>query len=280
MVARLKAEKSRGDLLLLTDPAANGPVAFGVRDSKTIGDTEIRIRGEAEKLGPVVPRGFLTLLQFADQPQVNRKQSGRLELADWLTSERNPLTSRVIVNRIWQHLFGQGIVSSVDNFGVTGDVPSHPELLDYLAARFIREGWSIKKLVRSVVLSRAYRLDSETSPANLVADPANRLVWRHSPRRLDAEEIRDATLAAAGKLVRARPAASPARDFKVIELRNNGPERGGWPIRPSPAFIAACISLCCGAWCRGRSRCLISSSRERRPAAAIRRPSLRRPSTC
>ena len=224
MVARLKAEKLRGDLLLLTDPAANGPVAFGVRDLKTVGDTEIRIRGQAEKLGPLVPRGFLTLLQIPDQPQVNRRQSGRLELAHWLTSEQNPLTPRVIANRVWQHLFGQGIVSSVDNFGVTGDVPSHPELLDYLAARFVREGWSIKKLVRSVVLSRAYRLDSESSAANVAADPGNRLVWRHSPRRLDAEEIRDATLAATGKLARARPAGSPASDFKVIELRNNGPE--------------------------------------------------------
>lgn len=224
MVARLKAEKLRSDLLALTDPAANGPVAFGVRDSKTISDTEIRIRGEAEKLGPVVPRGFLSLLNVPDQPPVNRRQSGRLELANWLTSEHNPLTPRVIVNRVWQHLFGQGIVTSVDNFGVTGDVPSHPELLDYLAARFIREGWSIKKLVRSVVLSRAYRLDSESPPANVAADPANRLVWRHSPRRLDAEEIRDATLAATGKLVRARPLASLAKDFKVIELRNNGPE--------------------------------------------------------
>ena len=224
MVARLKSEKLRDELSALTDPAANGPVAFGVRDSKTIADTEIRIRGEAEKLGPVVPRGFLSLVQVPDQPQVNRKQSGRLELAHWLTSESNPLTSRVIVNRVWQHLFGQGIVTSVDNFGVTGDVPSHPELLDYLAARFVRDGWSIKKLVRSLVLSRAYRLDSEVQPANITADPANRLVWRHSPRRLDAEEIRDAMLVVTGKLVRARPAASPAKDFKVIELRNNGPE--------------------------------------------------------
>lgn len=224
MVARLKAEKLRDDLQALTDPAVQGPVAFGVRESKIVADTEIRIRGEAEKLGPVVPRGFLTLLQFADQPQVNRKQSGRLELAYWLTSENNPLTSRVIVNRVWQHLFGQGIVASVDNFGVTGEAPSHPELLDYLAARFVREGWSIRKLVRAIVLSRAYRLGSDAPAPNVAADPANRLIWRHSPRRLDAEEIRDAMLATGGKLIRTRPAASFAKDFKVIELRDNGPE--------------------------------------------------------
>ena len=224
MVARLKSEKLRDELSLLTDPAANGSVAFGVRDSKTVSDTEIRIRGEAEKLGPIVPRGFLSLLHVPDQPPVNRKQSGRLELANWLTSENNPLTSRVIVNRVWQHLFGQGIVTSVDNFGVTGDVPSHPELLDFLAARFVRDGWSIKKFVRAMALSRAYRLDSEAPAAHMTADPANRLVWRHSPRRLDAEEIRDAMLAASGTLVRTRPVASPAKDFKVVELRNNGPE--------------------------------------------------------
>ncbi len=223
-VAQQRVAKLRAELTTLTDPAAHGPVAFGVRDSKTIADTEIRIRGEAEKLGPVVPRGFLTLLPVPDAPRPNRRQSGRLELAHWLTSENNPLTARVIVNRIWQHLFGQGIVTSVDNFGVTGDVPSHPELLDMLAARFVREGWSIKKLVRSVVLSRAYRLGPDAPAANIAVDPANRLVWRHSPRRLAAEEIRDAMLAASGKLARTRPVASLAKDFKVIELRNNGPE--------------------------------------------------------
>ncbi len=128
-----------------------------------------------------------------------------------------------MANRVWQHLFGKGLVQSVDNFGVTGDVPSHPELLDYLAARFVREGWSVKKLVRNVVLSRAYGLASDVSESNFAVDPANRLIWRHSPRRLGAEEIRDATLAAAGKLELSRPEASPAKDLKVTEMANNGP---------------------------------------------------------
>jgi cytochrome c553 len=222
--ARQKMNQLQSELFVLNDPAANGPVALGVRDAKAVADTEIRIRGEAEKLGPVVPRGFLSAVPVPDATPINPKQSGRLELARWLTSEKNPLTPRVIVNRIWQHLFGQGLVTSVDNFGVTGDVPSHPELLDYLAARFVREGWSVKKLVRELVLTRAYRLGSEAPPADTVADPANRLVWRHSPRRLDAEEIRDATLAISGDLDRARPAGSPARDMKVIEMSDNGPE--------------------------------------------------------
>jgi len=223
-IARQKMNRLQAEVLALTDPAANGgKVALGVRDARTVSDTEIRIRGEAEKLGPVAPRGFLSVVQFPDQPKVNPNQSGRLELAHWLTSEKNPLTSRVMVNRIWQHLFQQGLVRSVDNFGATGDVPSHPELLDYLASRFIREGWSVKRLVRKLALSRAYQLGSESSDTNQNVDPSNRLVWRHSPRRLDAEEIRDATLAVAGKLERGRPAGSLAKELKVMELPNNGP---------------------------------------------------------
>jgi cytochrome c553 len=221
---RQKMNKAQAELTALTDPAASGQIAMGVRDSKAVSDTEIRVRGEAEKLGPVVPRGYLSVVPVPDVGPINPEQSGRLELARWLTSKQNPLTSRVMANRIWQHLFGHGIVNTVDNFGVTGEKPSHPELLDFLAARFVKEGWSVKKLVRSLVLSRAYQLGSEGDERNLEIDPANRLLWRHSPRRLDAEEIRDTMLAAAGKLNLTPPEASPAKDFKVIELRNNGPE--------------------------------------------------------
>ena len=222
--ARKRVNKLQQDLLALNDPAARGAVAFGVRDGKSLGDTEIRIRGEAEKLGPVVPRGFLSVVDVPNAPKISANQSGRLELAQWLTSPKNPLTPRVMANRVWQHLFGQGLVSSVDNFGAKGDVPSNPELLDHLATRFMNDGWSVKKLVRSIVLSRAYQIGSDAPADNLARDPANRLVWRHSPRRLDAEEIRDATLVAAGKLDLTRPAASLSKELKVIELRNNGPE--------------------------------------------------------
>lgn len=222
--ARKQVNTIQNELIALTDPAANGPVALGVRDARAVGDTEVRIRGEAEKLGPAVPRGFLTVFTVPGAPPVNPRQSGRLELAQWLTSEQNPLTARVMANRVWHHLFGAGLVRSVDNLGVTGDAPSHPELLDHLAARFMQEGWSVKKLVRAIVLSRAYQLSAEAPAPNLAADPANRLVWRHSPRRLDAEEIRDAALAAAGNLNRNRPSGSPAKEYKVIELRNDGPE--------------------------------------------------------
>jgi hypothetical protein len=224
---RLKYERLGAELAALTDPAARGQAVHGVRDAKKVGDTEVRVRGEAEKLGPAVPRGFLTAFAVPGAPTVNSGRSGRLELARWLTSPNNPLTPRVIVNRAWQHLFGQGIVATVDNFGTTGDTPSHPELLDHLANRFVRDSWSVKRLVRALVLTRAYRLGPDAPPAHRAADPANRLVWRHAPRRLDAEELRDAMLASAGTLDRRRPGGSPAMTLKMIEIVDNGLEARG-----------------------------------------------------
>ncbi len=221
---RVKYESLQASLKALSDPAEHGFVAHGVREGKTPADTEVRIRGEAERIGPTVPRGFLTTFTVPDAPQVNPRQSGRLELAQWLTSPRNPLTARVIVNRIWQHLFGTGLVSTVDNFGVKGEAPSNPELLDHLAQEFIKDGWSVKKLVRNLTLTHAYQLGTDAPPANHEADPDNRFVWRHSPRRLTAEEVRDAMLAAAGRLKLAPPGPSATKDLRMVEMRDNGPE--------------------------------------------------------
>jgi mono/diheme cytochrome c family protein len=224
LVARQKWNRAQQELLNLSDPAVLGEVTYGVRDAKAIADTEIRVRGEAEKLGPVVPRGFLSIVPVPNAKPVNSEQSGRLELAQWLTSKENPLTPRVLANRVWQKLFGEGLVKSVDNFGSTGDTPSHPELLDHLAERFVKDGWSLKKLVRSVVLSHTYQLGSAESAEHRNLDPANRLLWRHNPRRLDAEEIRDASLVITGKLNIERPQTASSKSLKVIEIRNNGPE--------------------------------------------------------
>jgi len=221
---RSRHQKLLADLLLLTDPAERGLGVHGVREGQAVADAAVRIRGEAERIGPTVPRGFLTAFVVPDAPNVKPDHSGRLELAQWLTSSSNPLTPRVIVNRVWQYLFGQGIVTTVDNFGLTGDRPFHPELLDFLASQFIRDGWSIKKLVKTIVLSRAYRLSSEATQSYKETDPANRMVWRHSPRRLEAEEIRDAMLASAGRLRLTPPSGSPARELKMIEMADNGPE--------------------------------------------------------
>ena len=222
--ARQAMQRKQAELVALTDPAKSGPVALGVRDAKTVGDTEIRIRGEAEKLGPIVPRGFLSLLDKTPAKPIEEGRSGRYELAKWITDKSNPLTPRVAVNRVWQHLFADGLVRTVDNFGSTGDLPSHPELLDFLANKFIEDGWSVKKLIRYLVLTRSYQLSSGSHEQAIALDPANRLLWRHSPRRLEAEEIRDTVLAVAGKLDRKRPEGSAAKDLPVIEIRNNGAE--------------------------------------------------------
>jgi hypothetical protein len=126
--------------------------------------------------------------------------SGRLELARWIASPNNPLTARVYVNRVWHYLFGVGLVRTVDNFGTTGELPSHPELLDALAARFVDDGWSTKRLIRELVLSHAYRMSSDVDDEAATTDPENRLLARMNLRRLDAESLRDAMLKAAGTL--------------------------------------------------------------------------------
>ncbi|HSJ02154.1 MAG TPA: DUF1553 domain-containing protein, partial [Verrucomicrobium sp.] len=133
-------------------------------------------------------------------PAVPSDHSGRLELAHWLTHPDHPLTYRVLVNRVWHHLFGAGLVSTVDNFGSTGERPSHPELLDYLALRFMDQGWSVKKMVREIVLSRTYQLATLHAPQNFTADPENTLFWRMNSRAVDAESLRDAMLMISGKL--------------------------------------------------------------------------------
>lgn len=188
-----------------------------------IGDTSIRIRGEEERHGPTVPRGYLSLVNLPGVPPVPADRSGRLELSQWITAPANPLTTRVYVNRIWQHLFGAGLVRTVDNFGSTGDRPSHPELLDYLAQEFIRKGWSTKRLVREIVLTRAYRLGGAVPAGYRERDPENRLVWRHSPRRLETEEIRDSILLSSGRLDLQRPKGSATMSLRVIEMRDDGP---------------------------------------------------------
>ena len=128
------------------------------------------------------------------------KTTRRLQLADWLADKRNPLTARVTVNRIWQKLFGEGLVRSVDYFGARGETPSHPELLDHLATRFMNHGWSQKKLLRALVLSRVYSLSGINDDASLKIDPDNRLLWRMNRQRLEAEAIRDSLLAVSGEL--------------------------------------------------------------------------------
>lgn len=165
-------------------------------------DTTIRIRGGPTAHGDIVPRGFLQVASWDGQPEVNSEQSGRLELAEWIVSPKNPLTARVYVNRVWEKLFGEGIVRTVDNFGVRGDSPTHPKLLDFLATRFINEGWDLKALVRELAKSRAYRMATTVESGPTEAGGENRLLQHQNRRRLEPEEIRDSLLHFAGRLVR------------------------------------------------------------------------------
>jgi hypothetical protein len=135
-----------------------------------------------------------------DAPAIPADHSGRLELARWLTSPDHPLTARVIVNRVWHHLFGTGLVRTIDNFGKMGEPPSHPELLDWLAVRFVEQGWSIKTLIRELMLSRVYQLSTTHDGRAHAVDPENRLGWRMNRHRLEAEAIRDAILTVSGRL--------------------------------------------------------------------------------
>jgi cytochrome c553 len=176
------------------------PRAFAVHDYPETADMRITIRGDAHSLGDTVPRGFPHVLSPHSPASIPPRQSGRRQLADWIASADNPLTARVVVNRIWQKLFGEGIVRSVDYFGRRGELPSHPELLDDLATRFVEDGWSQKRLIRDLVLSRAYRMSSKNDHRALAVDPENRLLWRMNRRRLDAEALRDSLLAVSGHL--------------------------------------------------------------------------------
>ncbi|HEV8147998.1 MAG TPA: PSD1 and planctomycete cytochrome C domain-containing protein [Bryobacteraceae bacterium] len=173
-------------------------MATAVRDGDRV-DQKVFLRGDHNNLGEDAPKAFPVVLARDSDPHFETG-SGRRELAKWLSSPRNPLTARVIVNRIWQWHFGEGIVRTPDNFGKMGDRPTHPELLDYLAAQFMRSGWSIKAMHRTIMLSSAYRMSSEPGPKAAQTDPENLLLSHFNRRRLEIEELRDGLLAIDGSL--------------------------------------------------------------------------------
>jgi hypothetical protein len=194
-------------------PIANGAQEGGVPGSPHAGthDVRIHIRGRYDRLGELVSRRFPVILAGDKQTPITAG-SGRLELARWLTAPEHPLTARVMVNRIWQGHFGSGIVRTPGNFGKLGERPTHPELLDYLARRFIAHGWSMKRLHRDIMLSRVYQQASTPEPETLKADPDNLLFGRMNRRRLEAEAVRDNLLAVAGRLDH-QPGGKAVRDF-------------------------------------------------------------------
>jgi len=219
-IINLKKQKSGTPLNVVAEKANPGPM-------------HIHLRGSAHALGEGVSPGVPAVLgsEGSEPGELNselvkhdeRKSSGRrLVLAQWMTSEGNPLTSRVMVNRIWQHHFGTGIVASSSDFGTLGEEPTHLELLDWLSAEFIKGGWDIKDMHRLILNSRTYRLSSEPDSANPAVDPQNHNHWGFSMRRFTAEELRDTILAMSGKL--------------------NLESHGEWVLPPFPAEVLATAS--------------------------------------
>jgi hypothetical protein len=170
-----------------------------VAEDRDCRNSRLHIRGNHKNLGPEVPRRFLQVVAGEQQPPITAG-SGRLHLADWFSSPENPLTARVMVNRIWKHHFAEGLVRSPDNFGKTGETPTHPELLDYLASEFVGSGWSVKAMHRLMVLSSTYRMSSAPSERAARVDPSNKLLQHMPVKRLEAEAIRDSILAVSGRL--------------------------------------------------------------------------------
>ena len=194
-VAELRAEWKQ----LEDSQPESGPMASAVVDLKEAVQQHVFIRGDHHNEGEFVPRRFPLVLAGEEQPTIETT-SGRLELARWIASPENPLTARVMVNRIWQGHFGEGLVRTPNNWGRTGESPTHPELLDWLASRFVESGWSVKAMHRLILGSNAYRMSVEAPEGATEADPANRLLSRFNLQRLSVEAIRDGMLAIAGDL--------------------------------------------------------------------------------
>jgi hypothetical protein len=208
------------------------PLAMAVQEGGTAGglfpniqDVPIHIRGSYARLGPIVPRRLPRIFAGDDQPPIT-SGSGRRELAHWIASKDNPLTARVIVNRVWQWHFGQGLVRTPSNFGKLGEAPTHPELLDWLAARVVDDGWSLKKLHKRIMLSATYQQSSRVPRARFEQDPGNEWLGRFAPRRLEAEAIRDAMLFVAGQLD--QKMGGPAGDDFTIARRSLYVQTARW----------------------------------------------------
>jgi len=196
-ISQLKALRENKTAMEAAMPVVSE--AMSVSDG-TPQNLKIHLRGSHTTLGVEVPRRMPHIFSNGDEPTITNEASGRLELADWLTHSQNPLTARVLVNRVWQAHFGEGLVRSPDNFGRLGEKPTHPELLDWLAVEFVENGWSIKSLHRLILNSAVWQQTTDLNEAGDTIDPENRLLWRMNRRRLEAEAIRDSLLAIGGDL--------------------------------------------------------------------------------
>jgi cytochrome c553 len=213
---RLRSQRDETEAALQAYSNSGQPRVFsmGTQDRDAPLPTRLLVRGELDKPAQLVPRGVLQVLSPPKQHLLSSKirGSGRLELAEWIASPQNPLTARVIANRVWHWMVGRGLVRTVDDFGHAGERPTHPELLDYLAARLIEENWSIKSLIREIALSRTWQLASAYDEHSFAIDPDNTVLWRMNQRRLEAEAARDAMLAVSGRLDLKRPLGTYLRE--------------------------------------------------------------------
>jgi hypothetical protein len=215
--------------------------AYAVAEGKTegkkkVGNACVQIKGDPERLGPEVPRRFPTVLG-GQTLSPEEKGSGRLELANWIADPKNPLTARVMVNRIWHYHFGKGIVPTPSNFGTLGVAPTHPELLDYLAARFVESGWSVKAMHRLIMLSRTYQQSSGDNTANAKIDVNNDFLWRFDRRRLDAESIRDTLLVVGGNLDRTPGGAHPFPAMNAWNFTQHNPFKAVYDTNKRSVYL-------------------------------------------
>ncbi|MEZ5353451.1 MAG: PSD1 and planctomycete cytochrome C domain-containing protein [Bryobacteraceae bacterium] len=221
---RIRYLEASNELTRLRESFPEVPMAYAVSEG-TPKQSHMLVKGDPTTPGPAVPRGFLQILGGQQVPS-EYKGSGRDLLAKWITEDASHLAARVIVNRVWLWHFGRGIVNTPNDFGARGDRPTHPELLDWLAARFIEDGWSLRKLHKRILLTRAYATASGDSVANATADPRNETYWRFDRRRLSAEELRDTLLMAGGNL---DPTPGGAHPF---------PPRGSYRFTQHRPFVA------------------------------------------
>ncbi len=231
-------EKLRGELRSLrrSNLPRDLPAAYAAGEG-TPADARIQELGDPGRPGRLVPRGIPRFLSGGESPAIAPSSSGRLELARWVTSRESPLAARVMANRVWQSLFGRGIVSTPSNFGRSGEGPTHPELLDWLAAEFVEGGWSMKALYRAIARSRTYQLSSDGAPVSSAKDPSNRGFWRRDRTRLDAEPLRDAMLATAGELDLSRPGAHPFPGIDSWSWTQHNPFKAVYPSRRRSVYL-------------------------------------------
>ncbi len=226
--ATLEALRARLRQLRRTGLPLDLPGAYAVADGQ-VADARVQRRGEPADARELVPRGVPKFLPHGETLTIPAGASGRRELAEWLTRSDHPLTARVMVNRIWQHHFGKGLVTTPSDFGLRGNAPTHPELLDWLTAQFVKDGWSIKNLHRLIVRSKTYQLSSGNDDANAAGDPSNRWYWRFDRQRLEAEAIRDAMLAVAGGLDCRVPADHPFPPIADWNWTQHSPFKAVYP---------------------------------------------------